>query len=102
MENGTVTRDVALAGSALRGPHLSFVPRRISPHRRPMKISIVTPSFNGLRFLDRAARSILSQAGGFELEWLVIDGGSTDGTAEFLEGLGDPRLRWVSDGDRRQ
>ena len=67
-----------------------------------MKLSIVTPSFNGLRFLDRTARSILSQSGDFELEWIVVDGGSTDGTVEFLRGLNDPRLRWTSEADRGQ
>lgn len=67
-----------------------------------VKLSIVTPSYNGLRFLDRAARSILSQAGDFDLEWIVIDGGSTDGTVAFLEGLADPRVRWVSEADRGQ
>jgi glycosyltransferase involved in cell wall biosynthesis len=67
-----------------------------------MKLSIVTPSFNGLRFLDRTARSILSQSGDFELEWIVVDGGSTDGTLDFLRNLNDPRLHWVSEGDRGQ
>ena len=67
-----------------------------------MKLSIVTPSFNGLRFLDAAARSILSQTGDFELEWIVVDGGSTDGTVDFLRGLSDPRVRWLSEPDRGQ
>jgi glycosyltransferase involved in cell wall biosynthesis len=67
-----------------------------------VKLSIVTPSLNGRRFLERTARSILSQSGNFELEWLVIDGGSTDGTVEFLQGLGDPRVRCLSEGDRGQ
>lgn len=67
-----------------------------------MKISIVTPSFNGLRFLDAAAQSILSQTGDFELEWIVVDGGSTDGTVDYLRGLADPRVRWISEPDRGQ
>ena len=67
-----------------------------------MKLSIVTPSYNGRRFLDRAAASILSQSGDFSLEWVVVDGGSTDGTLEFLRGVNDPRLRWVSEPDRGQ
>jgi GT2 family glycosyltransferase len=68
-----------------------------------VKLSIVTPSFNGLRFFDRTARSVLSQAGGdFELQWIVVDGGSTDGTLDYLKGLSDPRLRWVSEPDRGQ
>jgi len=58
-----------------------------------MKISIVTPSFNQLEFLKRNVTSVAEQAtdgrahgaGGIEIEHLVIDGGSTDGTAEWLE-----------------
>jgi glycosyltransferase involved in cell wall biosynthesis len=47
-----------------------------------MKISIITPNFNGARWLARAMDSVLSQelAPGDELEYLVIDGGSTDGS----------------------
>ena len=67
-----------------------------------MKFSIVTPSFNGLRYLRQTADSILSQRGPFELEWLVIDGGSTDGTAEFFRDLHDPRVHFLSEGDRGQ
>jgi glycosyltransferase involved in cell wall biosynthesis len=67
-----------------------------------VKLSIVTPSYNGRRFLDRTATSILSQAGEFELEWIIVDGGSTDGTVEFLRDLREPRLRWVSEPDRGQ
>jgi glycosyltransferase involved in cell wall biosynthesis len=68
----------------------------------PLKISVVTPSYNSCRFLDRTAQSILSQSGNFELEWIVVDGGSTDGTVGFLRGLGDPRLRWISEADSGQ
>lgn len=67
-----------------------------------MKFSIVTPSFNGLPYLEQAAASILSQAGPFDLEWLVIDGGSVDGTHDFLRSIKDARLRWVSEPDRGQ
>ena len=67
-----------------------------------MKISIVTPSFNGIRFLPAAASSILTQAGDFELEWIVVDGGSTDGTVDFLRDLNDGRVRWTSEPDRGQ
>jgi glycosyltransferase involved in cell wall biosynthesis len=69
-----------------------------------MKLSIVTPSFNGRRYLEQAGRSILSQACGFDLEWIVIDGGSTDGTPDLLRTLGDadPRVRWTSEKDRGQ
>jgi glycosyltransferase involved in cell wall biosynthesis len=46
--------------------------------------SIVTPSFNSLDNLKRAVGSVRSQAG-VSLEHVIQDGGSTDGTVEFLE-----------------
>ena len=67
-----------------------------------MKFSIVTPCFNARRFLDQTAASILSQSGPFALEWLVVDGGSTDGTLEDLRSVRDERLRLVSEADRGQ
>jgi glycosyltransferase involved in cell wall biosynthesis len=67
-----------------------------------MKISIVTPSFNQCAFLRRTMASILGQAGPFDLEWLVIDGGSTDGTLDLLRSISDPRVRWISEPDRGQ
>jgi glycosyltransferase involved in cell wall biosynthesis len=67
-----------------------------------LKLSIVTPSYNGVRFLQRAADSILRQTGDVELEWIVVDGGSSDGTVDFLRSLNDPRVRWTSEPDRGQ
>ena len=47
-----------------------------------MKISILTPNYNGARWLARCMDSVLSQelAAGDELEYIVMDGGSTDGS----------------------
>jgi glycosyltransferase involved in cell wall biosynthesis len=42
--------------------------------------SIVTPVFNGARFLDETILSVLGQAGAFRLRYHIQDGGSTDGT----------------------
>jgi len=68
-----------------------------------VKISIVTPTFNSRRFLAQTGDNILSQQGPFELEWLVVDGGSNDGTVELLRSLnGEPRVRWLSEKDRGQ
>lgn len=67
-----------------------------------MKISIITPSFNQCGFLPRTAESILSQAGDFAFEWLVIDGGSADGSAAYLASIRDPRVRFTSEPDRGQ
>jgi glycosyltransferase involved in cell wall biosynthesis len=67
-----------------------------------VKISIVTPSFNQCTFLRRTMDSILSQQGDFDLEWVVVDGGSTDGTLDLLRSAADPRLRWTSGPDSGQ
>ena len=48
------------------------------------RFAIVTPVFNGARFLDETILSVISQAGPFTLGYHVQDGGSTDGTVEKL------------------
>jgi glycosyltransferase involved in cell wall biosynthesis len=67
-----------------------------------MKISIITPSYNQCTFLRQTMQSVLSQAGDFDLEWLVIDGASSDETINLLSSTSDPRLRWISEKDRGQ
>jgi glycosyltransferase involved in cell wall biosynthesis len=69
-----------------------------------VKLSVITPSLNQHHFLPRTAASILSQSGPFDLEWLVIDAGSTDGTLEFLRtsSQSDPRIHFTSEPDAGQ
>jgi glycosyltransferase involved in cell wall biosynthesis len=69
-----------------------------------MKFSIITPSFNQVRFLRQTMQSILSQEGDFELQWIVMDGGSTDGSVELLmqSARSDPRIVWTSEKDAGQ
>ncbi len=66
-----------------------------------MKISIVTPSLDQAPFLERTIASVLSQRGGFDLEYLVMDGGSTDGSAEILRRHAD-RLTYRIEPDTGQ
>ncbi len=67
-----------------------------------MRLSIITPTLNQGALLRRTARSILDQQGAFDLEWIVIDGGSTDDTLDFLRSLNDPRFRFISERDSGQ
>lgn len=66
-----------------------------------MRISIVTPSFNQARFIRATIDSVLGQEGDFELEYRVLDGGSTDGTLDILKSYGS-RLDWKSEPDKGQ
>ena len=49
-----------------------------------MLVSIITVNFNHLEGLKRTYESIVSQTF-TDYEWIVIDGGSTDGSREFIE-----------------
>jgi glycosyltransferase involved in cell wall biosynthesis len=60
-------------------------------------VTIVVPCLRSAHLLPEAIDSVLVQ-GVAELELIVIDGGSSDGTLELLRGYGD-RLRWVSEPD---
>lgn len=50
-----------------------------------MKISIVTPTWNQEKFIERTIESIINQRGDFELEYIIMDGGSNDGTVDILK-----------------
>ncbi len=57
-------------------------------------ISIIIPTYNRKELLLRSVRSVLSQTYA-DLECIVVDDGSTDGTEEAVRTLSDPRLRYV-------
>lgn len=61
-----------------------------------MRISVVTPSYNMLDYLRRCAASVRDQSGP-EFEHIVMDGGSTDGTVEWLRE--QPQIQSVSGKD---
>ena len=55
-------------------------------------ISIVTPVFNSTRWIDLCIRSVRNALQGQSYEHIVVDGGSTDGTLEYLKQQQDIRL----------
>lgn len=65
-----------------------------------MKFSIITITRDSRRYLDEAMESVLSQDWP-DLEYILVDGGSTDGTLDLIRSRAarDPRVRWVSEPD---
>ncbi len=67
----------------------------------PPRISIITPSLNQAQFLERTIRSVIDQ-GYPDLEYIVVDGGSTDDSVAILERYSSRLTKWVSEQDRGQ
>lgn len=68
---------------------------------RQPTIAVVTPSFNQADFLERAMTSVLDQGYG-DLEYVVMDGGSTDGSRKIIERFADRLTYWQSEPDGGQ
>lgn len=64
-------------------------------------VSIITPSFNQGRFLEQTMRSVLEQDYP-RIEYIVIDGGSSDNSVEIIGKYADKLAYWVSERDKGQ
>src|SRR5450432_2074637 len=64
-----------------------------------LRISVVTPSYQQAQFLERTIKSVLDQNYP-NLEHIVIDGGSKDGSVEIIQKYADRFAYWVSERDK--
>lgn len=85
---------------------VTATPQPISPARLSVagtlpKLTVVTPSYNQADYLERTILSVINQQYP-NLEFFVIDGGSTDGTKAILEKYADYLTGWVMEKDTGQ
>ncbi len=65
-----------------------------------MKISIITPNFNGGRFLEETLLSVINQRdSGVDIEYIVVDGASTDGSLDIIRRYRDKIDHVISEPD---
>lgn len=88
--------------------HMAYPPRAVQLEEFPLlrrskpwpKLSIVTPSYQQVRYLGETMRSVLDQ--GQSVEYVVQDGGSTDGSAELIRAQSTRLHAWNSARDAGQ
>ena len=62
-------------------------------------VSIITINLNNVDGLKKTIQSVLEQTYN-EIDWIIIDGGSADGSCELIEHYSDSFSYWVSESDK--
>jgi glycosyltransferase involved in cell wall biosynthesis len=86
-------RAIGAVASAL---HLAAIPAASSTQWP--RITLITPVYNGVRFIEETIRSIVYQ-GYPNLEYIVVDGGSSDGTVDIIRKYEKHISWWISHRD---
>ncbi len=68
------------------------------------KLTVITPVFNGREFIEKCLRNVIEQNVGADVEHLIIDGASNDGTPEIIQQYASkyPHIRYISEPDKGQ
>lgn len=96
MQTAATSSMTPASGRAEGGLRLHGITKQSTPGR-PL-ITVITSSLNSAAHLATAARSIRGQTYG-NVEWLIIDGGSTDGTVDVIRDNADVVDYWLSEAD---